>query len=101
MKTEEQEPSKQAKRSVPSRHDGEAIQTIILLAGIVGLAAVLQNGFSGMHEEMDAMRQDMKAMRADLRGALLSLQVDSQDMNGLCTAATHAVRRQRSGHMPR
>ena len=68
MKTEEQEPSKQAKRSVlPSRHDGEAIQTIILLAGIVGLAAVLQNGFSGLHEDMDAMRTELKGELQSLR----------------------------------
>ena len=88
MKTEEQEPSRQAKRSVsPSRHDAEAIQTIILLGCIVGVAAVCQNGFSGMHEEMDAMRQDMKAMRAEIRGEILSpLPVESQDMNGLRTA---------------
>ena len=76
MKTEEQEPSKQAKRSAPPRHDGEAIQTIILLAGVVGLAAVLQNGFSGLHEEMDAMRQDMDAMRTELKGELQSLRMD-------------------------
>ena len=88
MKTEEQEPSKQAKRSVlPSRHDEEAIQTIILLGCIVGVAAAYQNGFSGMHEEMDAMRQEMRAMRAEIRGEILSpLPVESQDMNGLHTA---------------
>ena len=86
MKTEEQEPSKQAKRSALPRHDEEAIQTIILLGCIVGVAAVYQNGFSGMHEEMDAMRQDMKAMRADFRGEVPSPRVESQDMNGRRTA---------------